>query len=170
MGYLHVYTGDGKGKTTAAFGLALRAHYAGLKVFIGQFVKDMAYHETQVVKDLPGMTIEQLGGGCFIERVPEAADRALAEKGLRHCASILASGDYQLVVLDELTIALYYHLIAKERVVEALTNRHPDVEVVVTGRYAPDWLIAMGDVVTEMREVTHYYSTQGVEARDGIER
>lgn len=170
MGYLQVYTGDGKGKTTAAFGLVLRAHYAGLQVYIGQFVKDMAYHETQLVNDLKGITIEQLGGGCFIDREPDVADVALAMEGMRHCADILASGAHQLVVLDELTIALCYHLVSQEMVVEALNNRHPDVEVVVTGRYAPEWLINMGDLVTEMREVKHYYGSQGIEARDGIER
>jgi len=170
MGYLHVYTGDGKGKSTAAFGLALRAHYAGFQVFIGQFVKDMAYHETQVVHDLSGIVIEQLGGGCFIERKPDVADVALAMEGMRHCADILASGAYQLVVLDELTIALCYHLVSQEMVVEALANRHRDVEVVITGRYAPEWLIKMADLVTEMREVKHYYASKGIEARDGIER
>ena len=170
MGYLHVYTGDGKGKTTAAFGLLLRAHYAGWTVYVGQFVKDMAYHETMVVQDLKDITIEQLGRGCFIERAPEAEDIALAAQGMRHCAEILASGTYRLVVLDELTIALCYKLISPEMVMEALDKRHPDVEVVITGRYAPQWLIDRADVVTEMREVKHYYATQGLEARDGIER
>ncbi len=170
MGYLHVYTGDGKGKTTAAFGLLLRAHYAGWPVYVGQFVKDMAYHETRVVQDLKNITIEQLGQGCFIERAPEAEDIARATQGMRHCAEIMASGAYRLVVLDELTIALCYKLIDPEMVVEALTKRHPDVEVVITGRYAPQWLIDRADVVTEMREVKHYYATQGLEARDGIER
>lgn len=169
MSYLHIYTGNGKGKTTAAFGLALRAHFAGARIFIGQFVKNMKYHETQVVDRLSGWKIEQLGQGCFIDKDPSLEDIAMARDGLATCANKLSSGDYGLVILDELTIALFFKLLTREEVEAALNQTAEDTEVVITGRYAPDWLIDRADLVTEMKEVKHYYNA-GVEARDGIER
>ena len=155
-GYIHVYTGNGKGKTTAAFGLAVRALCAGKSVYIGQFVKSMRYNE-------------QLGRGCFIGKDPEAIDIRMARDGLTRCAALLESGEYDVVILDELTIALHFGLLTIDAVLDALNRRHPAVEVVVTGRYAPQELIDAADLVTEMREIKHYY-TQGVLSRDGIDR
>ena len=169
MSYLHIYTGNGKGKTTAAFGLALRAHFAGKRIFIGQFVKNMKYHETQVADRLSGWEIQQLGQGCFIDQDPSMEDVVMAREGLALCASKLASGDYGLVILDELTIAMYFKLLTREEIETALDQVSAHTEVVITGRYAPDWLIKRADLVTEMKEIKHYYN-QGVEARDGIER
>ncbi len=169
MGYLHIYTGNGKGKTTAAFGLALRAHFAGKTIFIGQFVKNMKYHETQVTDSLSGWEICQLGQGCFIYQDPSIQDVVMAREGLDLCVQKMSSGHYGLVVLDELSIALYFKLLTREEVEAALDQVADDTEVVITGRYAPDWLIDRADLVTEMKEVKHYYSV-GVEARDGIER
>jgi cob(I)alamin adenosyltransferase len=168
-GYVHVYTGDGKGKTTAAFGLAVRAACYGLKVYIGQFVKDMKYHETKIAEYLPNITIEQLGGGCFIDRAPEESDRLIAKKALDGCAEIMKKGEYDVVILDEITIAIYFQLISVGDVIEALKNRAEHVEVVLTGRYAPEELIEAADLVTEMREIKHYYTTQGVLSRPGID-
>ena len=168
-GYLHVYTGDGKGKTTAAFGLAVRALCAGQSVYIGQFVKSMRYNETKVEGIFDRMRIEQLGRGCFIGHDPEPADVGMAREGLARCRALLVSGEYDLVILDELTIALYYRLLTVDEVLDALRARHPSVEVVVTGRYAPQELVDEADLVTEMREVKHYY-TQGVLSREGIDR
>lgn len=168
-GYVHVYTGNGKGKTTAAFGFALRAHYAGWKVYVGQFVKDMAYHETQIQCDCSDFLIEQLGRGCFITRNPLEADVCLAKESLKRCAALLREGYFDLVILDEITIALYYHLLEVGEVIEALVSRASHVEVVLTGRYAPRELIEFADLVTEMSEVKHYYK-KGVLARDGVER
>ena len=159
-GYVHVYTGNGKGKTTAAFGLALRALCAGKGVYVGQFVKSMKYNETK---------IEQLGRGCFIGKDPELADAEAVRKGWTRCADLLRSGEYDVVILDELTIALHFGLLTIDAVLDALNRRHPAVEVVVTGRYAPQELIDAADLVTEMREIKHYY-TQGVLSRDGIDR
>ncbi len=169
MGYLHIYTGNGKGKTTAAFGLALRAHFAGKTIFIGQFVKNMKYHETQVTDCLSGWEICQLGQGCFIYQDPSIQDVVMAREGLDLCVQKMSSGHYGLVILDELSIALYFKLLTREEVEAALDQVADDTEVVITGRYAPDWLIDRADLVTEMKEVKHYYSV-GVEARDGIER
>ena len=168
-GYIHVYTGNGKGKTTAAFGLALRAHYAGNKVYIGQFVKDMKYNETKIQEDLTNIKIEQLGKGCFIEKSPNKEDKAAALEALNKCGEILKSGEYDLVVLDEITIAIYFKLFSADHFIEILKNRNSEVEVVITGRYAPAEVIEIADLVTEMKEVKHYYS-KGVMAREGIER
>ncbi len=167
-GYIHIYTGNGKGKTTAAFGLALRAACAGKKVYIGQFVKDMQYSETAVVGILPKIEIEQLGRGCFISKDPEQADIDAAAQALKTCIEKLNSGMYELVILDEIFIALHYGLIQTDQVLEALNNRPEQVEVVLTGRYAPDALIERADLVTEMKEIKHYYS-QGVLSRKGID-
>lgn len=168
-GYIHLYTGDGKGKTTAAFGLAVRALCAGKSVYIGQFVKSMQYHETKIEGLFDRVKIEQLGRGCFIGRDPETVDIEKACEGLARCSALLESGEYDVVILDELTIALHFGLLTTEAVSDALKRRHPAVEVVITGRYAPQELIDAADLVTEMREIKHYY-TQGVLARDGIDR
>ena len=160
-GYIHVYTGNGKGKTTAAFGLAIRVLCAGGSVFIGQFVKNMKYNETKIE--------QQFGRGCFIEKKPAQEDIDAAYAGLESCKQILASGEYNLVVLDELTIALYYELLSIEEVLTAISRRHSGTELVITGRYAPAELIDIADLVTEMREVKHYY-TEGVLSRNGIDR
>ena len=167
-GYIHVYTGNGKGKTTAAFGLAVRALCAGKSVYIGQFVKSMLYNETKIGQLFDQVKIEQLGRGCFIGKDPEAIDIRMARDGLTRCAALLESGEYDVVILDELTIALHFGLLTIDAVLDALNRRHPAVEVVVTGRYAPQELIDAADLVTEMREIKHYY-TQGVLSRDGID-
>lgn len=169
QGRIHLYTGDGKGKTTAAFGLAVRALCAGKSVYIGQFVKSMKYNETKIGRLFERVCIEQSGRGCFIGTAPEPADIEAAEKGLTRCAERLSSGRWDVVILDELTIALHFGLLHIEAVLGALQRRHPAVETVITGRYAPQRLVEAADLVTEMREVKHYY-TQGILARDGIDR
>ncbi len=167
--YLHVYTGNGKGKTTAAFGLALRNAGAGKKVYFAQFVKGKTYSEIKAVKQwLPSVTVKQYGRGCFIVKKPVQADIDAARGGLAEIKDILQSGQYQLVVLDEANIAIYYKLFSVTELLEAIEARHSNTEVVITGRYAPQALIDAADLVTEMKEIKHYY-TQGIEARKGIE-
>jgi len=168
-GYIQVYTGNGKGKTTAALGLSVRAVCAGKKVFFAQFVKGMRYSELDVTKYLPNLTIKQFGRNCFIYNQPTEEDIKAAEEGLKVCEEVLASGEYDLVVLDEINIALYYKLFSLDRVLKMLDNRDERTEVVLTGRYAPQELIDKADLVTEMREIKHYYN-KGVEAREGIEK
>lgn len=173
-GYTHLYTGNGKGKTTAAFGLALRALAAGANVFIGQFVKSMRYGECSIAEAANALgkgqcLVELFGNGCTLLRNPTEEDRAAARAGIARCLDILKSGDWHMVILDELTIALHLGLIADADIKELLQARPPHVELIITGRYAPDWLIARCDLVTDMQEVRHYYQ-QGVEARVGIER
>ena len=169
-GYIHVYTGDGKGKTTAAFGLALRAVGAGFNVFIGQFVKGMKYAELEVIDRLSDqITLKQYGRDCFIVNEPDEEDIRLAREGLDELRRVMEKGDHQLVVLDEANIAVYFKLYSIEELLGAVINRHPSVEVVITGRKADPKLIEVADLVTDMKEIKHYY-TQGVQARDGIEK
>lgn len=168
-GYVQVYTGNGKGKTTAALGLSLRAVCAGKRVYFAQFVKGMKYSELSAEKYLPGFTMKQYGGEGFIFDGPSEKDIRLGNEGLRECAAILSSGDYDLVVLDEINIALYYNLFTVDKAIEAIDNRAPGVEVILTGRNAHERIIEKADLVTEMREIKHYYQ-KGVEARVGIEK
>ena len=167
--YIQIYTGNGKGKTTAAFGLALRAVGAGKKVYFAQFVKGKTYSEIEAVNHfLPDVTIKQYGLGCFIIKQPTSDDVQAAHTGLDEVSGIMASGDYDLVILDEANIAVFYKLFSVEALIEAIQKRHPKTEIVVTGRYAAPELIELADLVTEMTEIKHYY-THGVEARKGIE-
>lgn len=168
-GYIHIYTGNGKGKSTAAFGLALRALCAGKKVYIGQFVKSMKYNETKVENLFNTVLIEQLGRGCFIQEDPEQIDIDMAKNALKRCTEIMQSGEYNLVILDEVTIAIYYKLFTNQDLIKAIQSRDSSVEVVITGRYASQDLIDLADLVTDMQEVKHYY-TQGVLSRDGIDK
>jgi len=169
-GYVQVYTGNGKGKTTAAFGLALRAVGAGLKVFIAQFVKNAKYSELMAVERLSdAITLKQYGRGDFLNRKPDTFDVQAAREGLKEVQEIMISGRYNVIVLDEINIAAFYGLISVEELLDFLKGRPEQVEVVLTGRRADPRVIEAADLVTEMKEVKHYYR-QGVEARVGIEK
>jgi len=168
-GYIQVYTGNGKGKTTAAFGLAIRAVGAGKKVFFAQFVKGKTYSEIEAIKKfVPNITIKQYGRGCFIVNEPTKEDIDAAMDGLKEVAKIINSGKYDLIVLDEVTIALYYKLFSFEELKDFLIEKPEKLEIIITGRYAPEELIELADLVTEMKEIKHYYN-KGIEAREGIE-
>jgi len=169
QGYVHIYTGNGKGKTTAAFGLALRACGAGMKVFIGQFIKGKAYNEILATdKYLKHITIKQFGIGCFIISSPKQEDIDAANQGFEEMRKIIMEGKYDLVILDEINIALYHNLIEIEDILDLIGTKPEHVELVITGRYAPQELIEKADLVTEMIEIKHYYK-KGIEARKGIE-
>ncbi len=168
-GYTHLYTGDGKGKTTAALGLALRAAGAGFKVWIAQFAKGKEYSEHVALKRFEDLiTLEQFGKGCFIYEKPNNEDIQIAKTGLATCENILSKGLHEMVILDEVCIALHYNLFSVNELLGILEKREDSVEVVLTGRRAPQELVDYADLVTEMREVKHYY-TDGVDARKGIE-
>ncbi|MDR1322557.1 MAG: cob(I)yrinic acid a,c-diamide adenosyltransferase [Gracilibacteraceae bacterium] len=167
-GYVQVYTGDGKGKTTAAMGLALRAVCAGKKVIMIQFIKGMAYSELRAPEFLPGFRIEQHGRDCFINRAPEQADIDCAVKGLARLREAASSGEYDVVIADEINIALYYKLFSVRDALDILNSRAEGTELILTGRRAPREIIDAADLVTEMKEVRHYYN-EGVLAREGIE-
>ena len=169
-GYVHVYTGDGKGKTTAALGLALRAAGAGLRVYIAQFVKGMHYSELNSLTKLEEfITVKQYGRDCFINREPEKDDIQAAQKGLKEVKEIMCSGKYQMVILDEANIATYYNLFSVEELLDFIRARPKGVELVITGRAADPRIIEAADLVTEMKEVKHYYQKR-VQARNGIEK
>lgn len=168
MGYIHVYTGNGKGKTTAAFGLALRAACANKKVFIGQFIKGMEYSELKVPQFIPNIKIEQFGRNCFIFNKPTQEDINAAQKGLERIKEILKNKEYDIVILDEINVAIYYKLVTVKDVLDILNLRDDKVEIILTGRYAPEEFIEIADLVTEMKEIKHYYQ-KGVKARKGIE-
>lgn len=167
-GYVHIYTGNGKGKSTAAFGMAIRAAMAGKNIYIGQFVKNMAYSETAITSFVPCIEIEQLGDGCFIFEPPKEDDKIKAQNALKHCLEKIHSRKYDLIILDEINIALFYNLISEEAVIELIKNKPTDTEIILTGRYASASLINSADLVTEMKEIKHYY-TQGVLSRKGFD-
>ena len=168
-GYIQVYTGNGKGKTTAAFGLALRANGAGLKVFIGQFVKGKTYNENvAITKYLKNITVKQFGLGCFIVNTPTEADISAARKGLEEMRKIIHNGKHDVIIMDEVNIALYFKLFDVDQIVKLMKSKPDHVELILTGRYAPQEIIDMADLVTEMKEVKHYYQN-GIQAREGIE-
>ncbi len=169
-GYVQVYTGNGKGKTTAALGLALRALGAGFQVFLGQFLKSGTYSEIKALEVFsPKIEIRQFGKGCFIRGNPSEEDFRLAREGFLLCQEKINSGIYQLVILDELNLAIHFGLIPEDEILKLVRQKPANVEVVITGRYAPQALIEAADLVTEMREIKHYYR-QGVKARVGIEK
>ena len=169
-GYVQVYTGDGKGKTTAALGLALRASGRGMRTYVGQFMKGQHYGELNAVRDHPLITIEQYGDIRCIRKEEVTPDHvAQAHRGLERAREALLSGEYDIVVLDEINVTIWFGLLAVEEVLSLLDRRPAHVEVIVTGRRAPQELIDRADLVTEMRMVKHYYE-QGVMARKGIER
>ena len=167
-GYIHLYTGNGKGKTTAAFGLALRAVGAGKQVFIAQFVKGMHYAEIDALQRFPEIELKQFGLDCFIVNEPTQDDIDAARKGLEEVSRIIEENSVNILILDEICIALHYHLFDIAAVVDLLKNKPAEMEIILTGRYAPPELYEIADLVTEMTEIKHYYN-QGVEARKGIE-
>lgn len=168
-GYIQIYTGNGKGKTTAAIGLSVRAVGADKKVFFAQFVKGQIYSEVNaILQYLPDITIKQYGLDCFIYHKPKQEDIDAARKGFEEVSGIILSGKYDVVVLDEANIAIYYQLFSVEELIELLKRKPEQTEIIITGRNAPDELIEFADLVTEMKEIKHYY-TQGVQARIGIE-
>lgn len=170
-GQFQVYTGKGKGKTTAALGLALRASGAGMKVYFCQFIKDREYSEIKALKHLPNVTVEQFGSGKGIltNREKECADEACARRGYEKLAAALTSGAYDVVVADEINCALMCKLLTEDDLLRLADLRPDGTELVFTGRGATEAIIGRADLVTEMRLVKHYYQDKQLPARVGIE-
>ncbi|WP_028586038.1 cob(I)yrinic acid a,c-diamide adenosyltransferase [Desulfogranum mediterraneum] len=169
QGYVQVYTGEGKGKTTAALGLALRAVGAGLRVYIGQFIKNAPYSELTALKRFSQeITICQYGLGCFIYGPPSQEDLEAARQGFVTLRSALTGGEYDLVIADEINVAYDCKLLSEDDLLELIGLRPLEVELVLTGRGAPARVLEQADLVTEMRPLKHYYS-RGIQARKGIE-
>lgn len=169
-GYVHVYTGNGKGKTTAAFGLALRAASAGFSVYICQFLKGMANGECETLNFLPdNITLKQCGHSSFVDPVcPKQSDSERAVSALLEAHSVMTSGLYDMIILDEINVAMLFQLIDVQNVLNMIAEKPAHMELVLTGLGAPPEIIEVADLVTDMREVKHYYH-DGVTARKGIE-
>ena len=170
-GRVLVFTGDGKGKTTAALGMALRASGHGMRVFVLQFIKaDSSTGEIAAIKRLPGMEIVQAGRGFVPPRTsPKFAEHLkAAQKALRMAAEALGSGEYDLVVLDEICVAVARGILDEKSVVKVISKRAGRTNVVMTGRSATDGLISLADTVTEMRCIKHAFD-KGRKAQKGVE-
>jgi cob(I)alamin adenosyltransferase len=169
-GYIHIYTGDGKGKTTAAIGLAIRAAGYGMKTYIGQFMKGQHYGELTALRDHPRITIEQYGDIECVHR-EEITQKHIdqAQQGLKQARKAMHSLEYDIIILDEINVAVWFGLISAEEVIEFLNERPKNVEFILTGRRAPEAFLEMADLVSDIKEIKHYYN-QGVKARTGIER
>ncbi len=165
---IQVYYGNGKGKTTAALGLALRAAGAGLKVYIGQFAKGRHFSELTALKKFRNITVEQFGAASFIAKKPSAKDRELAKKGLARIKMILSKKNYGVVVLDELTIALLFKLITLKDILGLIEGTPATTELVITGRFMRPEIIKKADLASEIKEIKHYF-TKGLDGRRGIE-
>ena len=170
QGYIQVYTGDGKGKTTAALGLALRAAGAGLKVYIGQFMKTGNYSEVRALERFSDLIhIVQYGTGSFVKGPPSVEDIEAARAGLQKIRKAMGSGLYQVIILEEANVAVDFGLVSVQELLDLLAEKPRGMELVVTGRGARPEIIAQADLVTEMKSVKHYYD-KGVAARTGIEK
>lgn len=169
-GLVIVITGDGKGKTTSAFGQALRATGQGYKVCIIQFMKGRAYGEVLAVrKYLPTITLYQYGLDSFVMRDdPASIDMELAQQGFEKAKEIIAGGEYDMVILDEINVVMDFGLVPDYEILEMVRNKPPELDLVMTGRYAPESLKALADTVSEVKEVKHHYAA-GVKNRAGIE-
>ncbi|MDD5428581.1 MAG: cob(I)yrinic acid a,c-diamide adenosyltransferase [Candidatus Omnitrophica bacterium] len=168
LGLVQVYTGSGKGKTTAALGLALRASGAGLKVSIQQFAKSGEYCEIKALRRLGNIKVSQCGSKCFIKGRPDTSDIECARRGLKKAKGDIFSGKFDLVILDEVNVAMKLKLIKIKDVIDVIKRRPKSVELVLTGRDCPASIKKMADLVTEMREIRHPYK-RGINARRGIE-
>jgi len=169
-GYTQVYTGNAKGKTTAAIGLAVRAAGAGLKVFIAQFIKMGDYSEIKALKRFSDLiTVEQFGLGRFTNGKPTPEDIKAAQKGLERVRSVVAADEYKIVILEEANVAVMLGLFAVQDLLKIIINKPHDMELVITGRGASPRIIENADLVTEMKPIKHYFQ-KGVPARVGIEK
>jgi cob(I)alamin adenosyltransferase len=168
-GLVHVYTGDGKGKTTAAIGLGVRAVGAGLRVHMIQFMKGRRYSELDALEKIPGFTVVQFGRDEFVsKKKPEQIDIDLAQKGLAHAREVLQKNTYDVVILDEINVALDYHLLSLADVLDLINMKPEPMELILTGRYAKPEIVQRADLVSEMLEIKHPFQ-RGIPCRKGIE-
>jgi cob(I)alamin adenosyltransferase len=170
IGLVQVYTGDGKGKTTAALGLALRACGHGLSVYMIEFMKgDIEYGELKAAQWIPNLTIIQFGRPDFVDKEnPEKVDIEFANKALEHANDIISSGNHDIVILDELNVAIDFKLVGVKEVLTLIDSKPKHIELVITGRNAPKEILNRADLVTNMENIKHPYDN-GVSARCGID-
>lgn len=170
-GFIQIYTGNGKGKTTAAIGQAVRAAGSGLRSYIIQFMKEYPYSELQGISYLnEWITLEQYCGDEFVlqKQAPPAEEILKAQKGLETAKNKMLSGKYDIIILDEVCVAIYFGLLETESIIQFMKEKPGNVELILTGRYCTAELIDAADLVTDMGEVKHYYR-YGIKARKGIE-
>ena len=171
QGFVQIYTGNGKGKSTAAIGQAVRAAGFGLKTYIAQFMKEYPYNELISLKHLSEwIMIEQFCGDEFVykKELPGQEELDKAKRGLESAREKILSSDFDIIILDEAIVAIYFKLIRTEELIEFIKIKPVGVELILTGRYCPEELIELADLVTEMKEVKHYYQ-KGITSRRGIE-
>jgi cob(I)alamin adenosyltransferase len=168
-GYIQVYTGNGKGKTTCAIGLCVRAAGAGLTVLIAQFLKSGDYSEVKALKQFRTIALKQFGTGRFIKGSPSPEDIRAAAEGLAFIRNAISSGRYDMIVLEEANVAVTCGVLKLEDLLDIMAHKPDHLELVITGRNADPKVIELADLVTEMKEVKHYYHN-GVQARVGIEK
>ncbi|HHT9153303.1 MAG TPA: cob(I)yrinic acid a,c-diamide adenosyltransferase [Candidatus Hypogeohydataceae bacterium YC40] len=167
-GIVQIYTGEGKGKTTAALGQAVRATGHGWKVLIIQFLKDRQTGEIKAAKNIPNLTILQFGSGHFVNNKPTQEDFDIAQRAWQIARESVLSGTYDMVILDEINGAIHYKMVDVEEVLKLIEERSPHVELILTGRYAHPRLIEMADLVSEIKVIKHPYA-RGISAREGVE-
>jgi cob(I)alamin adenosyltransferase len=170
-GYIQIYTGNGKGKTTAAFGQALRAAGSGLKTFIVQFMKNSPYGAIQIFEQIPNwVTFEHYGNDSFVFSNIAAGEKDIymAQQAFHRARKAMSSGKFDIVIMDEVCVAIFFELLKTQDLLSLLEEKPGSVELILTGRYCPLELIERADLVTEMQEIKHYYQ-KGVVARKGIE-
>ena len=169
-GYVQVYTGDGKGKTTAALGLVLRAAGAGLKVFIAQFIKMGDFSEVKSLERFSDLVrLEQFGRGRLGKKQPPPESVAAARKGIERVKQVMASGEYAIVILEEANVAVSKGLFSVEDLIDLIEKKPAAMELIITGRNADPRIIERADLVTQMTKIKHYFQ-KGVRARIGIEK
>ena len=171
-GYIQVYTGNGKGKTTCMLGLTLRASGADKKVYIGQFMKDDEYSEIKALrKFLPNVTVEQYGTGKGFAKKGDLKDYDIScgNNGYDRAMEILKQNEYDIYIFDEINVAVYMEILNEKQILDLMDSKPEQAELILTGRYALESVKEKADLVTEMKEIKHYF-TQGVKARVGIEK
>lgn len=171
-GYLQVYTGNGKGKTTCMLGLTLRGVGAGKKIYIGQFMKDDEYSEIKALRQfLPNVTVEQYGTGKGFAKKGALKDYDIdcGNNGYNRAIEVLQQNQYDIYIFDEINVAVYMEILTEQQILNLIDKKPENAELVLTGRYALQSVMDKADLVTEMKEIKHYYK-QGVMAREGIEK
>jgi cob(I)alamin adenosyltransferase len=170
-GYIQIYTGNGKGKTTAALGLIMRALGSGMNIFLCQFMKNNDTGELNILKQFEKqIDVIQCGLGKFCTNRDNPGQDHIdaAQAGFQEAKEAIDSGRYDLIVLDEINVAVYYNLISVEDLISLLKNKPEKTELILTGRYAEQKIYEYADLITEMKEIKHYYKI-GVQQRKGIE-
>lgn len=170
-GYIQIYTGNGKGKTTAAIGQAIRAAGNGYRSLIIQFMKEYPYSELIALKSFKEfIEVEQYGGDDFVykKELPTRKEKEKAQKGIKRVEEEFTKDNFDIIVLDEIIVSIYFKLIEVGDVIDLMKKKPTNKELILTGRYCPEELIDLADLVTEMKEVKHYYQ-KGITSRKGFE-